>query len=736
LEMPKPAQVVSRVAAIIVVGGLTLGVCLAALVPGARQIALAHRYSSTVKTLGDLSEPTTVFDANGNPIGKLGSQDREPAELSEVPQILINAVIATEDKTFWKNPGIDVGGVSRAFLDNLTKGKISQGGSTITQQLVKNRILGNKRDLQRKAKEVILAYRLNDKYSKREILKQYLNTVYFGQGSYGVKAAARRFFLVPDPTAPFGVRGKSLNELTVGEASLLAGLIRNPEGDNPFVHPEDAVKRRAEVLKGMVGQHYITQEQANLAAQEPMPTVKPSAELRPVNAWAEKAQEVLLSDPRLGATPKERRDKLLQGGLKVYTTEDPNLQQMADAGVAGGLQFAKPGFAAALVAMDPKTGYVKAMTDSRPYSTSKFNLATDGAGGQVGSSFKVTTLATILANGYSRNDQIDGNAPCSVPGFDGSTTNAGGEGEGGIMNVAQATAESVNCAFVRLSTSVGIDKVIDMAQKLGMRANVAGRQPVNEWKVLTFTLGVIAITPLEMANITATIADDGIHHDPVFVSKVVGADGKVVFDETGRPGARVLDPDVAHCEVSILHGPIDDPAGTASGKGIPGKDAFGKTGTNDEQRSSAFLGGTPDLVSFVWHGVPERQDIPGAGFGAGIPNSIWRAFMVPATQNSPDDMFPAPGPACDAPGKVVDALLGRTNDIPKPPPPTQPAPSAPAPAPAPGPVPAPAPAPAPAPDQAPAPAPTPAPAPGPTQPPATPPAPMDTAGGADGGGGN
>jgi len=295
-----------------------------------------------VRSLGELSSPTTVYDANGSQIGKLGVQDREPAELAEVPQILINAVIATEDKTFWKNPGIDVAGVSRAFVDNLTEGKISQGGSTITQQLVKNRILGNKRDLQRKAKELILAYRLNDKYSKREILKQYLNTVYFGQGSYGVKATARRFFLTPDPSAPYGVRGKALNELTVGEAALLAGLIQNPEGDNPFVRPDRAVTRRAEVLKGMVDQHYITQDQANQATQEPMPTVKPSAELRPDNAWAEKAQEVLLTDPRLGATPQERRDKVLQGGLKVYTTEDPSLQQMADGAVTSGLAFAKP----------------------------------------------------------------------------------------------------------------------------------------------------------------------------------------------------------------------------------------------------------------------------------------------------------------------------------------------------------------------------------------------------------
>ncbi len=553
--MPDSARVITRLAAIILVGGLAMGVCFAALVPGARQIAASHHYTGSVKSLGELSQPTIVYDANGTQIGKLGVQDREPAELNEVPQVLIDAVIDTEDKTFWKNPGVDVSGVSRAFVENLTKGKISQGGSTITQQLVKNRILGNKQDLQRKAKELILAYRLNDKYSKREILKQYLNTVYFGQGSYGVKAATRRFFLTPDPGAPFGVRGKALSELTPGEAALLAGVIRNPEGDNPFVHPESAAKRRADVLKTMVERHHITQAQADQANQEGLPTVKPTGELRPENAWAEHAQQVLLTDPRLGATAKERRDKVLQGGLKVYTTKDPNMQQLADDAVANGLRSAKAGFSAALVAMDPNTGYVKAMSDNRPYSEAKFNLATDGAGRQVGSSFKVTTLGTVLQNGYSRNDQVDGGAPCSVPGFGGSSTNAGGEGEGGIMTIQAAATDSVNCAFVRMSTSVGMDKVIDMAQKMGMRPNVAGRQPVNEWRVLTFTLGVISVTPLEMANVAATIGGGGVHHDPVFVQKVVGADGKVVFDETGRPGTRVLDPDVANCEVSILHGP-------------------------------------------------------------------------------------------------------------------------------------------------------------------------------------
>ena len=714
--MPNSARVLARLAAIILVGGLALGVCFAALVPGARTIATSHHYTGTVNRLGDLSQPTLLYDATGAQIGKLGVQDREPAELDEVPQILINAVIDTEDKTFWKNPGIDVGGVSRALLENITKGKISQGGSTITQQLVKNRILGDKQDLQRKAKELILAYRVNEKYTKREILKQYLNTVYFGQGSYGVKAATRRFFLAPDPAAPFGVRGKALSELTVGEAALLAGVIRNPEGDNPYVHPDQAYKRRAEVLKGMVARHHITQEQADEANKEGLPTVKPSLELRPENAWAERVQQVLFNDPRLGSTPKERRDKVLQGGLKVYTTKDPQMQLLADQAVSDGLRGAKSGFGAALVAMDPNTGYVKAMSDNRPYAEAKFNLATDGAGRQVGSSFKVTTLGTVLQNGYSRNDQVDGTSPCTVPGF-GAEGTRNSEGGGGIQSIQDATTGSVNCAFVRLSTSVGLDKVIDMAQKMGMRPNVAGRQKVNEWKVLTFTLGVISVTPLEMANIGATIGGGGVHHDPVFVQKVVDQDGKVVFDETGRPGSRVLDPEVANCEVSILHGPLG-PGGTASGKGIPGHDAWGKTGTNDRQISSAFIGGTPNLVSFVWHGNPDADE-PGAGFGAGVPNTIWRNFMIPATQNVPDAGFPSSGPACDAPGRFIDPVAGRTDKPAAPPPPPTTAP--PDTILVPGPQPAPAPAPAPAP--------------GPTSPPITPPQPTNPGGGGGGGGG-
>ena len=665
--MPKSARVLTSVLALILVAGVLLDVCLVALVPGTRQIGRSLHYRETVASLGQLSAPTTVYDSQGNVIGKIGLEDREPAELAEVPQSLIDAVVVTEDKSFWTNSGVDVGGMARAFVQNLTRGRVSEGGSTITQQLVKNRLTGARRDVSRKVKELVLAFRVNEKYSKREILKQYLDTVYFGDGSYGVKSAARRFFLTTDPGSSVP-RGKRLEELTLGETALLAGLIHNPEGDNPIEHPDRARKRRAEVLEGMVKARKITQAQADIGSREPLPTVKPPAvDLKPANAWVEQAQSILLRDRRLGATLAERRKKILQGGLQVHTTLDQGIQQMADQAVANGLVGARPGFGGALVAMDPKNGDVKAMTDSRPYSQSKFNIAVDGAGRQIGSSFKVVALAAMLQNGYSRNDQVDGSGPCSVPGFDGNTTNV--ESGGRVVTLQEATTESVNCAYVRLSTSVGMQKVVQMAQQMGVRSDVTGRQPATQWaRALTFPLGVVSVTPLEMATVAATIASGGVHHDPVFVSKVVGPDGKTVFDDSNPRGNRVLDPQVAACTASILHGPIDDPNGTASGKVIPGHDAFGKTGTTDQKSSATFLGGTPDLVSYVWHGDPDA-DVPGAGFGGDRPASIWNDFMKRTLGTQPDDSFPTPGPACDAPGKFIDPILGHTTDVPRPTPP-------------------------------------------------------------------
>jgi membrane peptidoglycan carboxypeptidase len=624
---------------IVVIGGFSVGACLAAVIPGAQVIGTAHYYTGEIKTLGELSERTVVYDAAGAQIGVLGTEDRQPVEFEEIPKTVLNAVIAIEDKTFWENPGVDVGGVFRAFVENVTSGEIEQGGSTITQQLVKNRVLGAKRDLDRKVREVVLAYRLNDKYTKEEIITQYLNTVYFGQGSYGIKSASERFFLKPDMVS-----------LTLGEAALLAGVIANPEGDNPFVYPDNAIERRAEVLKQEVKLGFITKEQADVANLEPLPTGRPPTELRPSNDFVEEVQARLLNDVRLGETEKERRDALLQGGLRIHTTLDPTMQAQAEEAV-NAITPEKPGFTASLVAMDPKTGHVKAMMKGSGFSDSQFNIVTDGIGRQMGSTWKVVTLATILANGYSSNDMVDGTSPCRVKGYEGQTRNA--EGGGGTMTIRSAAANSVNCAFVRLSTSVGLPKVIEMAHKLGIRTD----DPDQLLEILTLTLGTIESTPLEMVTVASTLASGGTRHDPVFVSKVLNPKGEVVFDDTAPAGERALEPDVAACAVDILHGPLAG-GGTASGKAPRGHDAFGKTGTTDDETNAAFLGGTGQLTAFVWHGAPEGN-VSGAGFGGQVPATIWNRFMNNALTGLPDEPFPPSGPQCNAPGKLVNPEGGR-----------------------------------------------------------------------------
>ena len=281
----------------VAIGGVAVGACLAALIPGATAITSANHFTSDkVADLSGLAQRSTIFDAAGGVIGVLGLENREEVSLDTVPVLIQNAVIASEDKTYWSNDGIDLNGVFRAFVKNLTSGKIEQGGSTITQQLVKNRILNSKRDINRKVKELVLAVRLNDKFSKREILEQYLNTVYFGQGSYGVKSAVERYFLIADPGALYP-RGKTMDEVTPGEAALLAGLISNPEGNNPYVNPEGALSRRAFALEQMVDEGFITPEEEVAGNAEPLPTIKPEAELRPRTSWAEEVQDRLFNDP-------------------------------------------------------------------------------------------------------------------------------------------------------------------------------------------------------------------------------------------------------------------------------------------------------------------------------------------------------------------------------------------------------------------------------------------------------
>jgi penicillin-binding protein 1A len=639
----------------IVLGGIAVGACLAALIPGTVEIATAHHYTADqVGKLKALAQPSTIYWADGTTsMGTFGLEARDPiTSLDEVPKIVQEAVIATEDRSFWENDGIDLGAVFRAFLTNLTSGQIEQGGSTITQQLVKNRILSPKRDVNRKIKEIEDSLRLNEKFSKEKILVEYLNTVYFGSGSYGIKAAAKRFFYTWDPGAQLP-RGKRLDELTLAEAALLAGVISNPEGNSPFVYPDRAIRRRADVLRSMVEEGYITQQQSDEANSEPLPDIKPPP--NPIVGRDFLQTEVLqdlINDPRLGNTEKERTDKVLKGGLKIYTTFDPRLQAMAEDATTNAKPFGGD-FVSSLVSIDPATGAVKAMVSGQDFNESQTNIATSPDGRQTGSTFKVITLAAALQNGYSPYDTVDGSSPCSVPGFEGYTVND--EPGSGTYDLWDATKNSVNCAFVRLATSVGEDKVIDMAHKLGITKQ-------NLQPYLTLTLGVFEQNTETMASVMSTIASGGVYHKPYVVQKVVAPDGGVLFEEN-NPGTQVLDPNVAACEQNILRGVVT--GGTGTNAGVGGHSVYGKTGTTDERNDAWFIGATPQLATAVWFGNwRTTQSGISAGFGGDSAAPVFRAFMSQALEDQPEIPLPDPGPVCSRPGRAVNPVGGRGNAAP------------------------------------------------------------------------
>jgi membrane peptidoglycan carboxypeptidase len=640
-----------RVAIGAVVG---LSLCFAALVPVANMLGDSVHLDTTLGALRSLSQRSTIYAGDGvSTLGVLGTQDRQAVPFRDVPQLLVDAVVDTEDATFWTNPGVDLAAMTRSLATNLASGRITEGGSTITQQLAKNRLLNSRRDLHRKLAELSLAIQLNERYSKRRILEEYLNTVYFGQGAYGVKVAAERFFVTTDP-ATGAARGKHLSELTLADAALLAGVISSPEGDNPFTQPERARARRATVLDRMVARGSITDAEAQNAAREPLPSQPPPDDLRPRDYFVDQVQRSLLADPRLGTSEPERRRRLLSGGLTVVSTLDLVAQRRAESAVAQVLPN-QPPFTAALAAMDPATGEVRAMVGGPGYDQFQYNLVTHQPGRQPGSTYKVITLAAALEAGYSPNDTLDGSSPCTAvrpPLEPWATSNA--EPGAGIETLRDATAGSVNCAYAHLIASLGPAKVVDMAHRLGVTQNVPA--------YLSITLGTQETTPLEMATVASTLAAGGIRHDPVFVAKVTTPDGKVLIDNTNSNGKRVIAQDLVDCETDLLRGVVSQ--GTGTNAQVEGHDVAGKTGTTDQKADAWFLGFTPQLAAVVWMGAPASAvpmtDVGGIEvFGGTYPARIWQAFSAAMLEGMPAQPFPAAGPVCDRAGAfVADAGRG------------------------------------------------------------------------------
>jgi 1A family penicillin-binding protein len=654
-------------------------------------------------------ETTRVYSADGKLLARLYLENRTVVPLSQIATDLADAVIAIEDERFFMHEGVDAKGIMRAAVTDIRAGEVREGASTITQQYVRNTVLSAESkeiSIVRKVREAFLAMELERRMGKEEILELYLNAVYFGEGAHGAQAAAQTYF------------SKGALDLTLAEAALLAGLPQQPGRLSPLTNPEGAKQRRDRVLSRMLVNGYISQQEHDEAAATPI-VLDPEPHF----------ENGILAAPYFVSHVKrllqDQFDPSLvfEGGLEVHTTLDSRMQELAEDAVFGFLdQPNDPD--AALVSIDPRTGYIKAMVGGEDYSVNKFNLATQGRR-QPGSSFKTFVLVAALEAGVSPSERLDSSSPCLIPAEPEEWEVANNEGQGrGMITMETATRSSVNTAFARLiwalndEQTAGAEKVAEVAQRMGISSTILPYPSI--------ALGSQNVTPLEMASAFGTLATNGEHFPPVAITQVTDRGGKVLFEATPK-GRRALAPEVAYAATDVLSGVITGGTGRAADIGRP---AAGKTGTSQEYRDAWFAGYTPDLTTAVWVGyhqeeIPMRNVHGRRGFGGTLAAPIWAEFMRDALADTPPLDFESVEPPVYAnklspPSKT---WTGRSASSSEPPP----APAAPEPQPTPQPAsqllePEPEPAlPPPAPDPEPAPAPPPEPEPEP-QPPPPPPA--------------
>ncbi|MEU6424940.1 transglycosylase domain-containing protein [Microbispora sp. NPDC046973] len=659
-------------------GVLVAGIALPAV--GGAGVGLVSAVEDVGLEPRDLAEPplaqvSVVQDVKGHEIARFYEQYREVVPLDEIADIMKTAIISIEDYRFYEHGPIDIEGTLRALAKNLQSDRVAQGGSSITQQYVKQVLLNaaqteaekNKAleaSYARKLNELRYAMGVEQKYSKDQILEKYLNIAYFGAGAYGVEAAAKRFF------------GVDASELTLPQAATLAGAVQDPNATDPNLGKtsrDRLLKRRNVVLDRMAELGKITKDQAAQAKKArlgykgtPLPG---GCESSTYPYFCVYVRNEILSNPDFGKTAKQRLAFLNRGGLTIKTTIDPTMQAAADKAIRKWVHPTdNPVAAEALV--QPGTGAIKAMAASRPYGTRKsknevsYNLVADvahggGIGFQAGSTFKTFTLLTALKQGMKVNDGFSAGAGYTAPSStafkscDGTNVGETGftvtndEGAPGWLTLQTGTWHSVNTFFMELERRVGLCEVVKTAKSLGIHR--ADGAPLQEYE--TFTLGINEMDPVTVANAYAAIGARGKYCAPMAITRITDSTGKTT---DYKPKCRqAFDPEVADAAAHVLSGVLTK--GTMASVGGIGRDAAGKTGTNDNSSSAWFAGFTPDLAGAVSVGDPRGAQkyklngvtiggrYYGSVFGASIPGPIWKDTMlralrgVPATDFTPVD---------------------------------------------------------------------------------------------------
>jgi penicillin-binding protein 1A len=574
-----------------------------------------------VRTLEEYKPSITsrVYSGTNKLLAEFYIENRSPVALEDAPELLIKALIATEDTRFYIHHGLDLRGIARALFRNIRAGKVLEGGSTLTQQLAKVLFLTPERSYTRKLKEMALALRIEQRYTKREILSLYLNQIYFGSGAYGIEAAAQIYF------------GKPAKNLDMAECALLAGLPRSPKYYSPFKSAENALGRRAYVLNRMAATGVITKAQAEDAKKAPLP-VQPAAKIGgPAPYFVEYVRQKV--EERFGSSI------LYSGGLNIYTSINDELQKHAEQAVASGLakiearhkKNNQERLQAALIAIEPATGRILAMVGGRDYGESQFNRAYQALR-QPGSAFKPIIYAAALDRGFGASDLLD-DSPLTIKldrKKNWSPENFTRTYQGPVT-LRRALSQSLNVPTVRLFQKIGVDETIRYANKFGIRSAL--------YPYPSLALGSSDVTLFELTAAYAVFADHGMKLGPVSILSITDNAGRALYLNDALP-SQVIRPETAYLVTNLLKGVIE--RGTGWKARELGRPAAGKTGTTNDYRDAWFIGYTPGLVAGVWVGHDDQTSIGPRETGARTALPIWLEFMKKTHAGKEPENFDAP----------------------------------------------------------------------------------------------
>ncbi|MCF0154194.1 MAG: penicillin-binding protein 1A [Veillonella sp.] len=582
--------------------------------------------SATMQSLPDVENvqpaaSSQIYDVHGNLITTVhASENRLPVPLSQIPKDLQNAFVATEDSRFYSHHGIDPIGIVRAIAVNIVRSGVAEGGSTITQQLARNAFLNQDRTFKRKISEALLALQIERHYTKDEILNMYMNQIYFGQGAYGVESASHIYF------------GKDVKDLTLAQASLLAGLPQSPNYYSPFNNLEAAKARQAVVLGQMVKYGYIDQATANAAKEADLGLVsKESAEQVHDNGNASYFIDYIIQE----VSEKYGDNAIYKDGLKIYTTIDMDDQNAAVQAMQNLPNFytddnglTQP--QGALVAINPHNGYIVAMVGGR--GGDSFNRATQ-AYRQPGSAFKPFVYLAAIQKGMTPGSTVD-DSPVEYNGWAPKNYEKNYSGE---VTLRYALTHSINIPAVKIADEVGMSRILDLAKSLG----ITSLQP--EDNNLSSALGGLTkgVRPIDMAEAYATLANGGVQVKPVAITKIVDRNGNIL-EENSIEEKRVVDEKDAYVITNMLESVITNGTG---GNAAFGRPLAGKTGTTDDSKDAWFVGYTPDLAAAVWVGDDFGSQTLHGMTGGDTPAIIFNAFMSQALANTPVSDFPVPAGA-------------------------------------------------------------------------------------------